>query len=127
MEREALSNWSALMDYCKTAMSHRETEEFRILFLDRKNVLIADEPQASGTVDHVPVYPREAAKRALELNPSVIILANNYPSGAPTPSVADIDMTEQIERALSALNLTLIDHVVIRKGDTISFRAIGYI
>ena len=127
MGREALSNWAALMDYCKTAMSHRETEEFRILFLDRKNVLIADEPQATGTVDHVPVYPREVAKRALELNASAMILVHNHPSGDPTPSAADIDMTEQIERALAALNVTLIDHVVIGKGDTISFRAIGYI
>ncbi len=125
--RDALANWTALMDYCKIAMSHREIEEFRILFLDRKNVLIADEPQARGTIDHVPVYPREVAKRALELNASSLILVHNHPSGDPTPSAADIDMTEQVEAALTTLGLTLIDHVIIGKGDSISFRAIGYI
>lgn len=125
--REALVNWSALMDYCMTVMSHRETEEFRILFLDRKNVLIADEPQAKGTIDHVPVYPREVAKRALELCASSLILVHNHPSGDPTPSAEDIAMTEQVEAALKTLGLTLIDHVVVGKGDTISFRAIGYI
>jgi len=115
------------MDYCMTAMSHREIEEFRVLFLDRKNVLIADEPQARGTIDHVPVYPREVAKRALELNASSLILVHNHPSGDPTPSAEDIKMTEQVEAALKTLGLALIDHVVIGKGDTISFRAIGYI
>lgn len=127
MGREVLANWTALMDYCMTAMSHLETEEFRVLFLDRKNILIADEPQAKGTVDHVPVYPREVAKRALELSASSLILVHNHPSGDPTPSAEDIAMTEQIEAALRTLGLTLIDHVVIGKGDTISFRAIGYI
>lgn len=127
MGREALMNWTALMDYCMTAMSHREIEEFRVLFLDRKNVLIADEPQAKGTIDHVPVYPREVAKRALELNASSLILVHNHPSGDPTPSAEDISMTEQVEAALKTLGLTLIDHVVIGKGDTISFRAVGYI
>lgn len=127
MGREALMNWSLLMDYCMTAMSHREIEEFRVLFLDRKNVLIADEPQARGTIDHVPVYPREVAKRALELNASSLILVHNHPSGDPTPSAEDISMTEQVEAALKTLGLTLIDHVVIGKGDTISFRAVGYI
>lgn len=127
MGREALMNWLALMDYCMTAMSHREIEEFCVLFLDRKNVLIADEPQARGTIDHVPVYPREVAKRALELNASSLILVHNHPSGDPTPSAEDIKMTEQVEAALKTLGLALIDHVVIGKGDTISFRAIGYI
>ncbi|MGB0506903.1 MAG: JAB domain-containing protein, partial [Pikeienuella sp.] len=86
LNRPVLSSWAALVDYCKTVMAHRETEQFRILFLDRKNVLIADEPQARGTVDHVPVYPREVAKRTLELNASAIIMVHNHPSGDPTPS-----------------------------------------
>lgn len=85
MRQHVISSWDALLDYCRTAMSHRETEQFRILFLDRKNVLIADEEQARGTVDHVPVYPREVVKRALELNASALILVHNHPSGDPTP------------------------------------------
>jgi DNA repair protein RadC len=123
--REALSSWSALMTYCKTVMAYRETEEFRILFLDRKNVLIADEPQARGTVDHVPVYPREVAKRALELNASALILVHNHPSGDPTPSQADIDMTRRIETALGAISVILHDHVVIGKETDASFRELG--
>ncbi len=127
LRREALSSWSALMTYCKTVMAYRETEEFRILFLDRKNVLIADEAQARGTVDHVPVYPREVAKRALELNASAMILVHNHPSGDPTPSQADIDMTQRIEQALSAVGVTLHDHVVIGKETDVSFREKGLI
>ncbi len=100
MQREVIGSWEALMRYCKTVMAYRDTERFRVLFLDRKNVLIADEEQAKGTVDHVPVYPREVAKRALELNASALILVHNHPSGDPTPSQADIDMTEAIELAL---------------------------
>lgn len=125
--RETLSSWSALMTYCKTVMAYRETEEFRILFLDRKNVLLADEAQARGTVDHVPVYPREVAKRALELNASAMIMVHNHPSGDPTPSQADIDMTRRIEAALEAVGVTLHDHVVIGKEEDASFRALGLI
>ena len=99
MQRSVISSWEELMTYCRTVMAYRDTEQFRILFLDRKNVLIADEAQAKGTVDHVPVYPREVAKRALELNASAIILVHNHPSGDPTPSQADIAMTEQIDMA----------------------------
>lgn len=117
-----LSSWSALMDYCKTAMAHRETEQFRILFLDRKNVLMADEAQAKGTVDHVPVYPREVVKRALELNASAIILVHNHPSGDPTPSKADIDMTRQIEQAAKAVGVVVHDHVIVGKAEDLSFR-----
>ena len=102
MQRHALSSWDALVDYCHTTMAHQETESFRVLFLDRKNVLIADEEQARGTVDHVPVYPREVAKRALELNASALILVHNHPSGDPTPSRSDIDMTAQIGAACNA-------------------------
>lgn len=127
LDRQVVSSWDALINYCHTAMSHLEIEEFRILFLDRKNVLIADEPQARGTVDHVPVYPREVVKRALELNASALILVHNHPSGDPTPSQADIDMTAQIQAAADALGLTLHDHLVIGKSRELSFRAEGLI
>jgi DNA repair protein RadC len=125
MRREVIASWDALMRYCKTVMAYRDTERFRILFLDRKNVLIADEEQARGTVDHVPVYPREVAKRALELNASALILVHNHPSGDPTPSQSDIDMTEAIEQACAAIGVTVHDHVVIGKASDASFRALG--
>jgi DNA repair protein RadC len=125
MQREVISSWDALMRYCKTVMAYRDTERFRILFLDRKNVLIADEEQARGTVDHVPVYPREVAKRALELNASALILVHNHPSGDPTPSRADVEMTEAIVAALGAIGVTLHDHVVIGKERDASFRSLG--
>ncbi|GGF62076.1 DNA repair protein RadC [Mameliella alba] len=125
LRKQVVSSWDALIDYCQTTMSHRDTEQFRILFLDRKNVLIADEPQARGTVDHVPVYPREVVKRALELNASALILVHNHPSGDPTPSQADIDMTAQIQVAADALGITLHDHLVIGKSRELSFRSEG--
>lgn len=127
LRRQVLSSWEALVDYCHTAMSHREIEEFRVLYLDRKNVLIADEPQAKGTVDHVPVYPREVVKRALELNASALILLHNHPSGDPTPSDADISMTYKIRDAAEALGLTLHDHLIIGKSQELSFRSEGYL
>lgn len=127
MQTHVLSCWDAVLDYCHTTMAHRETEQFRILFLDRKNVLIADEEQAKGTVDHVPVYPREVVKRALELNASAIILVHNRPSGDPTPSDADIAMTEQINTAAQALGLTLHDHLIIGRSREVSFRSAGYL
>ncbi|MCA0941320.1 DNA repair protein RadC [Salipiger pacificus] len=125
LQRQVVSSWEALLDYCQTAMAHRDTEQFRVLFLDRKNVLIADEPQARGTVDHVPVYPREVVKRALELNASALILVHNHPSGDPTPSDADVQMTEQIRIAAEALGITLHDHLVIGRSRELSFRAEG--
>lgn len=127
MNRPLLSSWDALLDYCHTAMSHRETEQFRILFLDRKNVLIADEEQAKGTVDQVPVYPREVVKRALELNASAIILVHNHPSGDPTPSDTDISMTHQVQDAAQVLGITLHDHLIIGKSRELSFRSKGYL
>ncbi|GHC50241.1 RadC family protein [Neogemmobacter tilapiae] len=127
MQRPVLSSWDALLDYCHTAMAHRETEQFRILFLDRKNVLIADEEQAKGTVDHVPVYPREVVKRALELNASALILVHNHPSGDPTPSQADISMTAQVRDAAGVLGIVLHDHLIIGRGRELSFRATGYL
>ena len=127
MERHVISSWDAVLDYCRTTLAHRDTEQFRVLFLDRKNVLIADEAQGIGTVDHVPVYPREVMKRALELNASALILVHNHPSGDPTPSQADIDMTHQIEAAAQALGLTLHDHIVVGKAREISLRGAGYL
>ena len=124
-DKTVLSSWSALMGYCKSKMARLEREEFRILFLDRKNVLIADEAQGRGTVDHVPVYPREIMKRALELNASAIILAHNHPSGDPTPSRADIEMTKQIVAVAKPLGVTVHDHVIIAREMDASFKALG--
>jgi DNA repair protein RadC len=127
MQRHVVSSWDALIDYCHTTMAHRDTEQFRILFLDIKNTIIADEEQAKGTVDHVPVYPREVVKRALELNATSLILVHNHPSGDPTPSQADIDMTAQINFAAQALGISLHDHLIIGKSCETSFRAQGYL
>ncbi len=128
INRHVLSSWEALIDYCHTTMAHRETEQFRVLYLDRKNVLIADEAQAQGTVDHVPVYPREVMKRVLELNASALILVHNHPSGDPTPpSEADIAMTDQIRKGAEVLGIVLHDHLIIGKNRELSFRAQGYL
>lgn len=127
MHRPVLSDWQMLLDYCHTAMSHREIEEFRVLYLDRKNILIADEEQARGTVDHVPVYPREVVRRALELNASALILVHNHPSGDPTPSHADIALTKRIEQAADSLGITVHDHLIIGKSREVSFRSQGLI
>ncbi|MEM8572068.1 MAG: DNA repair protein RadC [Pseudomonadota bacterium] len=125
MQRSVIGSWDTLMSYCKTVMAHRDTEQFRILFLDQKNVLIADEAQAKGTVNHVPVYPREVVKRALELNATAIILVHNHPSGDPTPSRADVEMTEQIAQACKAVGVLVHDHVIIGKETDTSFRSLG--
>jgi len=125
INRPVISGWDALLDYCHTAMSHRDTEQVRVLYLDRKNVLIADEAQGEGTVDHVPVYPREVLRRALELNASALILVHNHPSGDPTPSEADIALTETIRIAAEALSISLHDHLVIGKSCELSFRSEG--
>ena len=127
MNSHIISSWDAVLDYCHTVMAHRDTEQFRVLFLDRKNVLIADEEQGSGTVDHVPVYPREVVKRALELNASSLILVHNHPSGDPTPSDDDIAMTSQIADAASALSITLHDHLIIGRSRELSFKSQGLI
>jgi DNA repair protein RadC len=123
--RSALSSWSALLDYCMAAMARAPAEEFRVLFLDRKNVLIADEVQARGTVDHTPVYPREIVKRALEHGASAIILVHNHPSGDPTPSRADIEMTREIAAAAKALKIAIHDHLVIGRSGHASFKSLG--
>lgn len=127
MQRHVISSWAALLDYCRATMAHREVEQFRVFYLDRKNTLIADEEQGRGTVDHVPVYPREIVKRALHLNASALILVHNHPSGDPTPSTADIDMTAQVQRAADALGIAVHDHVVIGRAAEVSFRAEGYL
>ena len=125
LKRPVISSWDAVLDYCHTTMAHRDLEQFRVLFLDRKNVLIADEKQGSGTVDHVPVYPREVMRRALELNASAVILVHNHPSGDPTPSGGDIEMTKQIVGAAEVLGIAVHDHLIIGKSREISFRAEG--
>lgn len=125
MQRHILSSWDALLEYCQTVMAHLPTEQFRILYLDRKNALIADEEQGKGTVDHVPVYPREVVKRALELNASAMILVHNHPSGDPAPSDSDIAMTEKISAAAMALGQTVHDHLVVGKTENFSFRSAG--
>lgn len=125
LNREVLSSWSDVIAYCRTTMANRKTEQFRILFLDRKNVIVADEEQAAGTVDHVPVYPREVARRALELSASAIVLVHNHPSGDPTPSREDIDMTRRIVAACAALDIVIHDHMIIGKDEELSFRDMG--
>ena len=125
MKTHVISSWDAVLDYCHTVMAHRDTEQFRVLYLDRKNTLIADEAQGKGTIDHVPVYPREVVKRALELNASALILVHNHPSGDPTPSDSDIDMTRQINEAAGSLDITVHDHLIIGKSRELSFRSAG--
>jgi DNA repair protein RadC len=127
VQRQVISSWDALLDYCHTTMAHRETEQFRVFYLDRKNVLIADEEQARGTVDHVPVYPREVVKRALHLNASALILVHNHPSGDPTPSEADVAVTQRVQAAAETLGITLHDHIIIGRSCEMSFRAQGLI
>ena len=127
MKRPILGSWDVLLDYCQTAMAHRDIEQFRVLYLDRKNVLIADEAQAEGTVDHVPVYPREVVKRALELNASALILVHNHPSGDPTPSQSDIEMTFAIRDAADVFGIVIHDHLIIGKATELSFRSEGYL
>ncbi|HKQ45602.1 MAG TPA: DNA repair protein RadC [Rhizomicrobium sp.] len=123
--RPALSSWATLLDYCTAAMARAANEEFRVLFLDRKNILIADEVQHRGTVDHTPVYPREIVKRALELCASAIILVHNHPSGDPAPSKADILMTREVVSAAKALSIAVHDHLVIGRGGHASFKSLG--
>ncbi|MFP4098501.1 MAG: RadC family protein [Alphaproteobacteria bacterium] len=125
MEKPILNNWTRLMDYCHMSMDHETKEHFRILFLNKKNMLIADEIQASGTVDHTPAYPREIMKRALELGATAMILMHNHPSGDPSPSKADIDMTKTIIEAARTFNITIHDHIIMARGKHFSFRQEG--
>jgi len=123
--KPALSSWQALIDYCKAAMARDVREEFRVLFLDRKNILIAEEVQSTGTVNHTPVYPREIVKRALELSASSVILVHNHPSGDPTPSRADIEMTRDVEAAAKPLGIAVHDHLIVGRSGHASFKSLG--
>jgi DNA repair protein RadC len=123
--KPALSSWAALLDYCAAAMARGLREEFRVLFLDRKNILIADEVQSAGTIDHTPVYPREIVKRALDLGASAMILVHNHPSGDPTPSRADIEMTREIQAAAKPLHIAVHDHLIVGRSGHASFKSLG--
>jgi DNA repair protein RadC len=124
MQRPVLGSWAAVLEYCRAAMGFEAREQFRILFLDKKNRLIADEVQQQGTVDHTPVYIREVVKRALELSASAIVLVHNHPSGDPTPSRADIDMTKQIADAAKPLGVLIHDHIIVGRQGHASFKAL---
>jgi DNA repair protein RadC len=124
-ERPVVGSWDKLIEYCTAHIAHGKVEEFHILFLDRKNVLIKHERQQRGTVDHTPVYPREVVKRALELQASALILVHNHPSGDPTPSKADIAVTRDIVKAAQPLGLTVHDHLIIGRGRHNSLRDLG--
>lgn len=125
VRRTVISSWNALLAYVKAALAHEAREQFRVLFLDRKNQLIADEIMNRGTVDHAPVYPREVVRRALELSASALIVVHNHPSGDPTPSSADVDMTRQIVEAARPLRITIHDHLVVGRDGVASFKALG--
>ncbi len=126
-KRPVLSSWSAVLDYCRTAMAFADKEQFRILFLDKRNQLISDEVQQTGTVDHTPVYPREVVKRALELSATAVVLVHNHPSGDPTPSRADIDMTKAIVDIASPLGVSVHDHVIVGRDGHVSLRGLKLI
>lgn len=123
--RPVISSWNALLAYVKTALAHEAREQFRVLFLDKKNQLITDEILNRGTVDHAPVYPREVVRRALELSASALILVHNHPSGDPTPSTADVDMTREIVNAARPLRISIHDHLVVGRHGVASFRTMG--
>jgi DNA repair protein RadC len=123
-EREPLSSWSKVMDYIHMAMAYSDIEEFRILFLDKRNGLIADEVQQTGTVDHTPVYPREVIRRAVELSATAVILVHNHPSGDPTPSRADIQMTRQLVEIAKPLGIEIHDHIIVGREGQVSFRGL---
>jgi DNA repair protein RadC len=124
-KRTVISSWTALLAYVRVAMAHEGREQFRVLYLDKKNQLIVDEVMNRGTVDHAPVYPREIMRRALELSASAVILVHNHPSGDPTPSSADIDMTRQVVEAARPLRITVHDHLVVGREGVASFKALG--
>lgn len=125
--KTVLSSWSSVVDYCRTAQGFAEKEQFRILFLDKRNQLIADEVQQTGTVDHTPVYPREVVKRALELSATAVILVHNHPSGDPTPSHADIQMTQSIIDVAKPLGIAVHDHIIVGKQGHASFKGLKLI
>jgi len=122
-----LSSWQAVIDHCRAAMAFAEKEQFRILFLDKRNQLIGEEVQQTGTVDHAPVYPREVVKRALELSATAVVLVHNHPSGDPTPSRADIQMTQQIIDVARPLGIAVHDHIIVGKDGHVSLKALKLI
>ncbi|MFQ6017903.1 MAG: DNA repair protein RadC [Kiloniellaceae bacterium] len=124
-ERPVIASWDKLLAYCRIAMGREKVEQFRLLFLDKKNRLIADELQQHGTVDHTPIYPREVVKRALELGASALILVHNHPSGDPTPSKADIEMTREVQEAAAKLGIAVHDHIIIGRSGQSSFKTLG--
>ena len=125
MHKPALANWNQMINYCRTKIAEKNREEFYVLFLDKKNHINADELMGSGTVDQAPVYPREVIKRALELSASALILVHNHPSGDPTPSKADIDMTNKLYALASQFNIVVHDHLIIGRVDEVSFKNLG--
>ncbi|MGE0121029.1 MAG: DNA repair protein RadC [Dongiaceae bacterium] len=127
IRRDVIGSWKKLLDYCRMRMAEEKTEQFRLLFLDNKNAVIADEEQQRGTVNHTPVYPREVVKRALELGASAIILVHNHPSGDPTPSEDDIVMTKEVAAAADKLGIAVHDHVIIGRKGHASLRSLGYL
>jgi DNA repair protein RadC len=126
-DRPVLSSWEAVLEYCRVSMAFSAREQFRVLFLDKRNRLIADEVQGHGTVDHTPVYPREVARRALELAATAVILAHNHPSGDPAPSKADIAMTREVVAVLAPLRIVVHDHVIFARAGHASFKALKLI
>jgi len=126
-KKPVLSSWASVLDYCRAAMAFADREQFRLLFLDKRNALIADEVQGSGTVDHTPVYPREVVKRALELSASALILVHNHPSGDPTPSAADIKMTRDIAEIAKPLGIVVHDHIIVGREGHASFKGLRLI
>ena len=127
MERPVLSNWDRLMDYLLAVLAREKVEQFRVLYLDTRNRLLADEALAKGTVNHTPVYPREVVKRALEVHATALILVHNHPSGDPTPSHEDIEMTREVREAASSLSIVVHDHIIVANGRWLSFRQQGLI
>lgn len=124
-QRETLGSWSAVIEYCRAAMAFAEREEFRVLFLDKRNGLLADEVQSRGTIDHVPVYAREILRRALELGAAAIVLVHNHPSGDPTPSAADVKMTREIVALASAMGVTVHDHIIVGRNGHSSLKGMA--
>jgi len=127
LNKPVLNSWSQLLDYCRAAMGYEAREQFRIVFLDKRNQVIADEVQQTGTVDHTPVYVREVVKRALELSATAMVLVHNHPSGDPTPSRADIEMTKQIDQAAKNLGIVVHDHIIVGRQGHASFKGLGLI
>ncbi len=127
VKRPVLTSWAKVLDHCRAAMAFEPREQFRILFLDKRNRLILDEVQQTGTIDHTPVYVREICRRALELNATALILAHNHPSGDPTPSRGDIEMTKEIVKVANGLGIKVHDHIILAKEGHASFKGLGLI